>query len=160
MSLRPALTTAAGAALLVVLATPAVTEATPDPNETVTTAPGATATAAPDETVTVDPTGRIAADGTVTLSGTYRCLDGTSPVFVSSTVAQNPPTLWRGISGARAVCDGAEHRWVNTGHVASGALGPGSARVKTTLVELRAQGILPLPAVRVTQEQEITLVAG
>ncbi|MEU2283708.1 DUF6299 family protein [Streptomyces sp. NPDC013178] len=157
MPLRPALT-AAGAALFL-LATPAATAAAPDPNETTTPAPDATPTSEPAETVTVDPTGRVAADGTVTLSGTYRCLGGTSPVFVSSTVSQNPPTLWRSVSGTRAVCDGAEHSWVNTGHVAAGALQPGAARVKATLVELRTQGILPLPAIRAAQEQEITLVA-
>jgi hypothetical protein len=142
MSLRPVLTAAAGAALLL-LAVPA-----------------GTATADPYEIVTVDPTGRIAADGTVTLSGTYRCLGSTGPVFVSSSVAQDPPTVRYGIGGTRAVCDGVEHPWVNTGRAGRDTLAPGAARVEATVMELRPQGGLPLPRFHAAQQQDITLVQG
>lgn len=96
-----ALAAAAGAALLL----PAAPAATAAPHDARLVA----------ESVTVDPTGRIAADGSVTLSGTYRCTGGSGPVFVSSTVSQSDPSARFGVGGTRAVCDGLEHRWVNTG---------------------------------------------
>lgn len=60
--------------------------------------------------MTVDPVGRIAADGTVTLSGAYRCQSSSGPVFASSSVSQGVSTTRYGIGGTRAVCDGALHR--------------------------------------------------
>ncbi|GAA2426613.1 DUF6299 family protein [Streptomyces glaucus] len=123
------------------------------------TAPAAPAHAAPDESVTVDPTGRIAADGTVTLSGTYRCVTAGTPVFVGSSVTQ-PTTLRYGIGGTRAVCDGKEHRWVNTARVAGRALVAGPARAEATLLELRTLGILPVPRVHAGQARTVTLVAA
>ncbi|MGW0332972.1 DUF6299 family protein [Streptomyces sp. NPDC003011] len=143
MTLRPALGAAAGAALLL-LAAPAV-PASADPNET----------------VTVDPTGRIAPDGTVTLSGTYRCTDGTGPVFVSSSVAQGSSSVRHGVGGTRAVCDGTERRWVNTGKPSADALEAGEADVEATLMELRtAAGGLPLPRFHAARQQAVTLTAG
>ncbi|MDT7841856.1 DUF6299 family protein [Streptomyces justiciae] len=109
------------------------------------------------ETVTVDPTGTIAEDGTVTLSGTYRCLGNTGPAFVSSSVGQKSPSVRHGIGGTRAVCDGAEHRWENTGKVDTGALEPGTARVEATVMELHPQGGLPLPRFHAAQQQDVTL---
>lgn len=143
MSLRPALAAAAGAALLLSAV-----------------APAATASADPYETVTVDPTGRVAEDGTVTLSGTYRCVGGTGPVFVSSSVGQNSPTVRHGIGGTRAVCDGAEHRWENSGKTSPDALAPGAAQVEATLMELHPQGGLPLPRFHATRQQMVTLTEG
>ncbi|MFI5797458.1 DUF6299 family protein [Streptomyces sp. NPDC051677] len=145
MSLRPALSAAAGAALLL-LAAPALT--------------AATATAAPSESVTVDPVGRIAADGTVTLSGAYRCVGNTGPVFVSSSVGQKSAGVRHGIGGSRAVCDGAEHTWENTGKATPKDLEPGKAHVEATLMELRPAGGLLLPRFHATQEQDITLTEG
>jgi hypothetical protein len=141
MALRPALGTATTVAALLLLAA----------------APSTPAASAPGETVTVAPTGSIAADGTVTLSGTYRCTAGAGPVFVSSSVAQSSPTLRHGIGGTRALCDGAEHAWTNTGKVSSETLKPGVAHVEATLMELRPQGGLPLPLFHATQRQDITL---
>ncbi|MEV1063013.1 DUF6299 family protein [Streptomyces sp. NPDC050263] len=141
MSLRPVLSAAVGAALFL-LAAPAVT------------------VAAPAESVTVDAVGRIASDGTVTLSGTYRCIGDTGPVFVSSSVRQNSGNTRHGIGGTRAVCDGAEHAWRNTGKVASGDLEPGVAHVEATLMELRPEGGLPLPRFHAVQERDITLAEG
>ncbi|MFI5962317.1 DUF6299 family protein [Streptomyces asoensis] len=141
MSLRLALSAAAGAAL-VLLAAPAVTAA------------GGTA-----ESVTVDPAGRIAADGTITLSGTYRCVGSSGPVFVSSSVGQGAGKSRHGIGGTRAVCDGAEHTWQNTGKATSADIAPGAANVEATLLELRPESGLPLPRFHAAQERDITLTA-
>ncbi|MFP3986541.1 DUF6299 family protein [Streptomyces sp. E11-3] len=122
------------------------------------TAPAADAFAAPFEEVTVNPTGRLAADGTVTLSGTYRCSGGTGPVFVSSSLSQGDSSVRHGIGGTRAVCDGAEHPWTNSGRV-DGAFTPGDAHIKATLMELRSnRGSLPLPYFHAAHEQDIALV--
>ncbi|NEY33393.1 hypothetical protein GTU99_14525 [Streptomyces sp. PRKS01-65] len=125
-----------------------------------TAAPAAgAASAAPGESVTVDPTGRIAADGTITLSGTYRCTGGTGPVFVSSSVEQGSSGTRYSVGGTRAVCDGVERRWVNSGRVSSASMTPGTARVQATVTELRSFGILPLPVFHAVHGQDITLVA-
>ncbi|MGW2050889.1 DUF6299 family protein [Streptomyces sp. NPDC001858] len=142
MSLRSVLFAALGAALLLPAAT------------------AITAVAAPAESVTVDPVGRIASDGTVTLSGTYRCVGGTGPVFVSSSVRQNSENSRHGVGGTRAVCDGAEHAWKNSGKVTPADLAPGVAHVEATLMELSAEGGLPLPRFHAVKEQYITLVEG
>ncbi|MEU9594099.1 DUF6299 family protein [Streptomyces sp. NPDC048219] len=139
MSLRlAALAAAAGAALIVPAA--------------------ATATAKADtaETVTVDATGRIAADGTITLSGTYRCVPGTGPVFVSSSVSQNDDSVSYGIGGTRAVCDGSLHRWSNTGTTVR-TLRTGPAHVEATLMEMRPAGILVLPYFHAVHERDVKL---
>lgn len=124
------------------------------------TAAAPSAVADPYETVTVDPTGTLAADGTVTLSGTYRCLGNTGPVFVSSSVGQKSPSVRHGIGGTRAVCDGVERRWENTGKPSADALEPGAARVEATVMELHPQGGLPLPRFHAAQQQDITLTEG
>ncbi|MDH6453514.1 MULTISPECIES: DUF6299 family protein [unclassified Streptomyces] len=142
MSVRPALVAAAGAALFL-LAVPTLP-----------------ASADPYETVTVDPGGRIAEDGTVILSGTYRCTGGTGPVFVSSSVAQRSTSVRHGIGGTVAVCDGVEHIWENTGKPTPGALEPGAAHVEATLMELSPQGGLPLPRFHAAGQQDITLTKG
>lgn len=139
MPVRPVLAAAlGGAALLCALAAPA--------------------TAAPGESVTVDSTARLAADGTVTLSGTYRCLPGTGPVFVSSSVSQADPRVRHGIGGSAARCDGVEHRWANSGKVSSETLEPGAAHVQATVMELRPSGLVPLPVFHATRDRDITLV--
>ncbi|MEV0175622.1 DUF6299 family protein [Streptomyces sp. NPDC050803] len=139
MSVRTALGVAAGAALLLA----AVPSAAADPYET----------------VTVDPTGTVAADGTVTLSGTYRCTDATGPAFVSSSVGQNSPTVHHGIGGTRAVCDGAEHHWENTGKPST-PMEPGAAHVEATVMELDDTSGLPLPRFHAGQQQDVTLAEG
>ncbi|MDT9695156.1 DUF6299 family protein [Streptomyces sp. P17] len=121
-------------------------------------APATPADADPYETVTVDPTGTIAADGTVTLSGTYRCTGGTGPVFVSSSVGKRSSSLRHGIGGTRAICDGMEHRWENTGKPSPGSLEPGPAHVEATVMELDSSGGLPLPSFHASQQQDVTLV--
>ncbi|MYS90565.1 MULTISPECIES: DUF6299 family protein [Streptomyces] len=145
MRLRPLLGAATGAALLLL---------------TGATAVPATAAPTPHEAVTVDSVGRIAADGTVTLSGTYRCQSSSGPVFVSSSVTQGVSTTSYGIGGTRAVCDGAKHRWVNTGRPVPGALVPGAARVEATVMELRTSTGLPLPRFHAVRDQAVTLTRG
>ncbi|MGW2565282.1 DUF6299 family protein [Streptomyces sp. NPDC001537] len=146
---RPALALAAGAALLL-LAAPAVTAAPYRAAEL-------------EETVTVDPTGHISADGTVTLSGTYRCTDSTGAAFISSSVSttkasatHGTSTLIQGIGGTVAVCDGVTHRWENTSRP-SPAIGPGKVSVEATVAELRFEGILPLPRIHADERHEVTL---
>ncbi|CAL9601516.1 DUF6299 family protein [Streptomyces sp. NPDC015242] len=146
MRVRPLLGAAAGAALLALTGAQA--------------APAAASAVAPYESVTVDAVGRIAADGTVTLSGTYRCASSSGPVFVSSSLSQGLSTTRYGVGGTRAVCDGAVHRWVNTGRPAPGVLVPGAARVEATLMELRTFSGLPLPTFHATSGQDITLTQG
>jgi len=141
--MRSVLGTAAGAALLLLAA-----------------APAATASADPYETVTVDPTGSIAPDGTVTLSGTYRCLGNSGLVFVSSSVPQGDPSVRHGIGGPRAVSDGTEHSRENSGKPSSDPLAPGAAQVEATVMELSAGGGLPLPRFHAVQRQDITLPQG
>ncbi|MET7983793.1 MULTISPECIES: DUF6299 family protein [unclassified Streptomyces] len=141
MLFRQAVGTAAGAALLLLLA------------------PSAVALSASSEEVTVDPTGTVAADGTVTLSGTYRCTGASGPVFVTSSVSQSDPRVSQGIGGTSALCDGAEHRWTNSEKRAPADLKPGAAHVQATVMELSASG-LPLPAFHAVRDQDITVVQG
>ncbi|MEU3859218.1 DUF6299 family protein [Streptomyces sp. NPDC028722] len=146
MPLRSALVTALGAAaLLCAAAGPAGA------------APAGTATD-PSETVTVDTVGRLASDGSVTLSGTYRCAGGTGPVLISSSVSQGDPRVRYDIGGGLARCDGAAHRWENSGQVSSEVLDAGAAHVEATLTELRPSGFLLLPAFHAVTGQDITLV--
>ncbi|MFH8220553.1 DUF6299 family protein [Streptomyces sp. NPDC018057] len=120
-------------------------------------APHAATAADGTDTVTVDPTARLAADGTVTLSGTYRCTGADGPVFVSSALSRNDSPTRYGIGGTRAVCDGARHTWSNTGTPAD-ALDPGAARVEATVMELTTRGGLPLmPRFHAVGRQDVTL---
>ncbi|GGU87627.1 hypothetical protein GCM10010260_21350 [Streptomyces filipinensis] len=140
MPARPALAAALGAAALLCAAV-------------------APAAAGASETVTVDKTGHITEDGTVTLSGTYRCTGATGAAFVSSAVSQgdkDSKTVY-GIGGSVARCDGAEHRWENTGKVSPDSLKAGKAHVQATVTELRSSGLLLLPSFHAVQAKDITL---
>ncbi|MFE0250207.1 DUF6299 family protein [Streptomyces sp. NPDC059010] len=144
MPLRPALATAACAALLLLVAAPS--------------APAHSGAAAgPEEIVTIDNTGRMAADGTVTLSGTYRCVDSVGPVFVSSSISQRSETVRYAIGGTSAVCDGKLHRWENKSKSAATTLKSGKSDVEATIVELHPVGILPLPRFHALLKENITL---
>ncbi|MEW2512454.1 DUF6299 family protein [Streptomyces sp. NPDC046870] len=138
MPLRPVVATVLGATVLLCAA---VGQAAADPSEL----------------ITVDPVGRIASDGTVTLSGTYRCTGGTGPVLVSSSVSQGDPGLQHGIGGSVAQCDGAEHQWEHSGKASPEALKAGAARVEATLTELRPSGIIVLPSFHAVSHQDIEL---
>ncbi|WP_370150883.1 DUF6299 family protein [Streptacidiphilus sp. EB129] len=123
---------------------------------TVTPGPaGATAAGA----VSADQSGTVAGDGTVTLSGTYRCspLTGPGPVFVSSSVGTG--SVRHGIGGTAATCDGAEHSWVNRERPADGTkMTPGPTEIEATLVHLDTRGGLPLPDIIATDQHQIDLL--
>ncbi|MGM9444561.1 DUF6299 family protein [Streptomyces murinus] len=116
--------------------------------------------AAPGESVTVDTVGRLAADGTVTLTGTYRCTGNTGPVFVTSALSQRDPRVKHGIGGTVARCDGMTHTWSNSGQVSGETLQPGTAHVQATVMELRPVGLVPLPVFHATADQDVTLAQG
>ncbi|MGW6391959.1 DUF6299 family protein [Streptomyces sp. NPDC055103] len=101
--------------------------------------------------------GTVGADSTVTLSGTYRCVDDSAgPVFVSSTLRQGNRSA--GIGGTRAVCDGQIHEWVNTSVVKDPAYRPGAARVEAHLMQLTAGPMgLPTPGFLATEESDVAL---
>ncbi|KUL49469.1 MULTISPECIES: DUF6299 family protein [unclassified Streptomyces] len=122
-------------------------------------APAAGAVAGPGETVTVNSTGRVAADGTVTLSGTYRCTGGYGPVFVSTSMAQGDQDTRYSIGATRAVCDGRTRAWTNTGRP-SVMPRPGTGHVTATVMELNLQSGLPLPRFHAAQRQDVTLTQG
>ncbi|MER5207396.1 DUF6299 family protein [Streptomyces sp. NPDC002825] len=107
--------------------------------------------------LTVDTYGTLAADATVTVSGTYRCLDDSEgPVFVSSTLKQGSRST--GIGGTRAVCDGHLHSWANSAVVKDPAYRPGAARVEATLLQLRAgESGLPLPGFLAREQADVEL---
>lgn len=63
---------------------------------------------APAAQVTVDPTGTVAADGTVTLTGSYSCASGATGA-VSAALAQG--TVTGQSVPADLTCDGATHTW-------------------------------------------------
>jgi hypothetical protein len=136
--LRPALGTALGVSLL--LAAPAASAVEPD------------------ESVTVDSVGRVAQDGTVTLTGTYRCRNSTGLTFISSSVRQGSATTRYGIGGSTAVCDGAEHRWQNSGGTHGvETIKPGAVHVEATIMELRPRNGLPLPYFHAVHNEDVTL---
>ncbi|MFE5888388.1 DUF6299 family protein [Streptomyces sp. NPDC056462] len=148
MPLRPALATAVGAALFLLLAAPSAPADSDAPTE-------------PEETVTVGTKTPMAADGTITVSGTYRCIDSTGPTFVSASIGQKDSTTRYAIGGTLAECDGKQHRWENKSKApADATLKHGRANVEVTVVELRpvdGLGGLPLPHFHAVVKKDITL---
>ncbi|WP_455361559.1 DUF6299 family protein [Streptomyces sp. SYSU K21746] len=139
--------------------------------------PTATVAAEPFDSVSVQQYGNLSADGHVTLSGTYRCINeaGSGTVFVATTLKQNGAS--RGIGGSTAVCDGLEHTWTNSGSTTTtqitggmegtegtevtevDAFTAGAAQVEVRLMTFRAVGgWLPLPHFLAGQESAVTLV--
>ncbi|MGW1048479.1 DUF6299 family protein [Streptomyces sp. NPDC002586] len=138
MPARPALAAALGAAALLCAAVaPAAADST--------------------DTLTIDKTGHVAKDGTITLSGTYRCTGADGVTFVSSTISQGDRATVYGIGGAAAQCDGAEHRWENTSKISPNPLKAGKAHVRATVTELRSGGLLLLPDFHAVEDRDITL---
>lgn len=128
------------------------------------TAPAASAApaqrTATNEFLTIDATATVAANGTVTVSGTYLCTDAIGPVFVGASLTQNSGggTVATGLGGSRGVCDGTVHTWVNTGVSLPGTFVAGAAHVDAALVELRPINGLPLPRIHAIARQDVTLV--
>ncbi|MFJ8661763.1 DUF6299 family protein [Streptomyces sp. NPDC093795] len=102
--------------------------------------------------------GTVGEDSTVTLYGSYRCLDDSAgPVFVSSILVQGDHSA--GIGGVRAVCDGHLHEWTNTAVVKDPAYRPGTARVQATLMQLTAGKTgLPTPDFLAVEESTVELL--
>ncbi|MDH6119037.1 DUF6299 family protein [Kitasatospora sp. GAS204B] len=107
--------------------------------------------------VAVDAVGTVGSDGTVTLSGSYRCLTG-GAVFVSSSLRIGDQSRSIG-NGTRATCDGSPHRWSSQEKPYALDARPGPARVEATLVHLTEGPLVPMPEFLAVQQQDITLVA-
>jgi Family of unknown function (DUF6299) len=176
MRIRPT----AGAAALAVGATlalvsPAASAATPNPATPAGTARTATTphvlnaatpkaagpSAATPTILTVDRSGTLADDGTVTVTGTYRCARNasTGPVFVSASVVTG--AVQSGIGAALAVCDGRTHTWTMNGRAIGLDVRPGRTRVQSTLMAITTHGgWLPLPEALATHGRQVTLAAA
>ncbi|MFE9423259.1 DUF6299 family protein [Kitasatospora sp. NPDC006697] len=138
MAIRPSALAAAGGALLCAV----LTAATP-------------ALAAGADQVTVSPTAALGQDGSVTLSGTYRCT-GSGPVFLAANLRTGD--IQQSLGSSRAVCDGAEHAWSSQDtprYLTLSSGGPAEAEV--SLVRLDTSGGLPLPQPLAVQHQKVTL---
>ncbi|WP_330287272.1 DUF6299 family protein [Streptomyces sp. NBC_00576] len=123
-----------------------------------TVAPVATAAQAADEgfdQVTVE-AGSITPDGELTLSGSYRCLSTGDSVRVAASIERGE-NVWYGMDSVLASCDGSWHQWSNTKATEPGAYEPGPARVKTSLVEFRRSGFIPMPTVHSERIHEVVL---
>ncbi|MFI1969710.1 DUF6299 family protein [Streptomyces cinnamoneus] len=126
---------------------------------TVALAPGAAGV--PGNALTLDKTGAIDHDGTITLTGTYRCAvpRGSGTVFIGSNVVANGRS--DGIGGSTATCDGRTHRWRNTARPHEVTYRPGPVRADAVLMQIRRdRGGIPLPRfLSVAGVRTITLVA-
>ncbi|QCX74445.1 hypothetical protein C9F11_03710 [Streptomyces sp. YIM 121038] len=113
--------------------------------------------AGPFDDVAVNGTGTIASDGTITLSGTYRCLsDGSpGPVFVSSTLIQGDEST--GIGGTAAVCDGQVREWTNSSKGTGARYEQGDATVRAHLMKLSTKTGLPMPQPLAHEEAPVEL---
>ncbi|MGW3494501.1 DUF6299 family protein [Streptomyces sp. NPDC001020] len=121
-------------------------------------APAAGAPSGPHDQVTIDRTGHLTGYGVITVSGTYRCLRSSGPVFVSSSVTQGDPHVRHGVGGTLATCDGARHRWTNS-QMSPGTYRRGRANVEATVMELSGIG-LPLPHFHAARRQDVNLARG
>ncbi|UIX30201.1 DUF6299 family protein [Streptomyces sp. GQFP] len=105
--------------------------------------------------VTVE-SGSITPDGELTLAGSYRCLSTGGSVRVAASIERGE-NVWHGLDSIPASCDGSWHQWSNTKATEPGAYEPGPVRVKTSLVEFRRSGFIPLPTVHSERIQEVVL---
>ncbi|MDQ0937654.1 DUF6299 family protein [Streptomyces turgidiscabies] len=121
-------------------------------------APAVTAAQAADEgfdQATVE-SGSITHDGELTLAGSYRCLNTGDSVRVAASIERGE-NVWYGMDSIPASCDGSWHQWSNTKATEPGAYEPGPVRVKTSLVEFRRSGFIPLPTVHSERIHEVVL---
>ncbi|MFK0255953.1 DUF6299 family protein [Streptomyces sp. NPDC090445] len=108
------------------------------------------------QAVSVQSKASIGKDGTITLSGTYRCElpspEGT--IQVRAALVQDDVHL--GLSGGEAVCDGKDHAW----H-AHGTLGytpqvhAGPAKATAELQEIHFSGIMPSSLDTVAADEKV-----
>jgi hypothetical protein len=112
------------------------------------------------DTVSSAPNGVITQDGTVALSGTYRC----SPEWADQTVVNSALVTGSSSSSvgdsAPAVCDGREHSWSNQGRPYLGA-SSGPATVEVSLVHLHWTSSSFVPEIQTVadQRQDVTLAS-
>ncbi|MEU4210243.1 DUF6299 family protein [Streptomyces sp. NPDC026206] len=118
----------------------------------------------PRNNITIDRTVHIAPDGTISMTGTYRCtlLRGVpaGTVFVAGNLRQGGRA--DSIGGSRALCDGDVHKWRNSARPGREEYRPGPARADGTLLQLRKDkhGILLPHFLAVASKRDVTLVAG
>ncbi|MGG8405311.1 DUF6299 family protein [Streptomyces sp. 12297] len=111
--------------------------------------------------ISVQKEAHISPDGTLTLSGTYRCTEPSPSrtVFVSSSLVQDGKRL--GFGGTEARCDGQVHEWRSSGPVDGlMRLGfhDGPAAVDARLMTLESEGGLPSPRPLAGREEPVLLV--
>jgi hypothetical protein len=118
--------------------------------------PGSAGAQAAPGTITIDRTGQIAPNGTITLTGTYRCSSPQpGPVLVGAKLTQEGATA--SVGGTTARCDGKLHTWRNTGPTES-PFKAGAARGEATLFGLDSSGGMgPLPFFVDTDRQDLNL---
>jgi hypothetical protein len=112
-----------------------------------------------DNAVTVAPTGTVAKDGTVTLTGTYRCSpDAQYGTVVNGSITDGHETSSVGGS-VPATCDGYEHTWTAQGRPYLPAQA-GPIRTEAALVHLtwQSSSLIPQVDVLADQPQDTTLV--
>ncbi|MEO3974741.1 DUF6299 family protein [Streptomyces sp. CAU 1734] len=108
------------------------------------------------DTVTIAPAGRIARDGTLTLSGTYRCSSLRSGVVLIGAEATQGKKR-AGTDGTVATCDNRVHSWRNSGHPLK-KFSTGGADGRATLIELdTSHGLIPLPVILNSHSRRLTL---
>lgn len=110
------------------------------------------------DAVSVGATGTLGSDGSVTLSGTYRCGPAAGQVFVSSNLRIGD--VRQSTGSTKADCDGREHSWTTIDKPRYLKAAPGPAEAQATLLTLGSGGGLPLPTLLAADRQNITLVTG
>ncbi|GLF97064.1 DUF6299 family protein [Streptomyces yaizuensis] len=117
----------------------------------------ASAQFAPD-TISIAPAAGIAADGSLTLSGTYRCFRHSGAVLIGAKALQRDARAE--FDGDMAVCDGRAHNWSGTAP-ATGTFETGAARGEAVLIHLdSSQGFVPLPVIVDTHTADLELHRG
>ncbi|MET9963219.1 DUF6299 family protein [Streptomyces sp. NPDC006326] len=114
-----------------------------------------------DSAISVQPYAQIGEDGTITLSGTYRCTDA-SPVGgiqIAASVIQDHTRLTTGAGGA--VCDGAEHEWESRASLRyTPDIHPGPARAEVRLQEVKLSGLMPKSLHTLAEDQQDIQITG
>ncbi|MER6914443.1 DUF6299 family protein [Streptomyces sp. NPDC000594] len=118
----------------------------------------ASAQFAPD-TITIAPAAQLSPDGTLTLSGTYRCSSLRSgPVLIGAKAVQHDTRAT--IDGARAICDDRVHTWRERAE-GEGTFRAGAAHGEAVLIHLdSSQSFVPLPVILNADDRNLTVRQG
>ncbi|MEV8532808.1 DUF6299 family protein [Streptomyces sp. NPDC051211] len=110
--------------------------------------------------ISVQPYGHISENGTVTLSGTYRCTtpSPSGAVQISATIVQDGTRL--GFGGEEAVCDGEQRKWSATGSLRmTPNIHPGGAGAEVRLQSVRPSGgLIPHVSYVAEEHRDVELV--